>query len=105
MTTIILDNTYLLKIKDLEKNATAMIGTMNEGSYEEFSEKMLKVAKEAGIVKPQMAIGVTFKVKEVIGILDSSDKWSMYKEDINSMRQQMPKVFVIDGSKFKVLSL
>lgn len=107
MTTYKLDDTTLYRFKHLEEKAFAKIGTMNEGSYEEFSEKMHKVAKEAGIVNPQMAIGILFKVQEKINIVDSQKRWSMLKESIEEMRppHPYPIVYVIDGSKFKVLSI
>ena len=96
---------YLWTVKELEQNAVAKLGSMTDGSYDDFEAKMLKIAKEAGIVKPKMAIGIKFKegahpfVKEQPYPI-TKEEWSVFKRDAQTMCEYMPKVFVIDGSKF-----
>ena len=96
---------YLNTIAELENNAVAKLGSMDEGSYDAFAEKMLKVAQEAGIANPKMAIGIKFKKgahpfvsEQPYPIIKA--EWSIFKKDAETMCEYMPKVFVVDGSKF-----
>ncbi len=96
---------YLWTVAELEENAIAKLGSMDEGTYEDFAEKMLKIAKEAGIVQPKMGIGIKFKegahsfLKEQAYPI-TKNEWAVFKKDAETMCEYIPKVFVIDGSKF-----
>lgn len=87
---------YLFTIEGLEKNAVAKFG-MDEDTYEEFAAKMLKVAKEKGIVRPIMGIGIkerAYSFLKVIVYPITKEEWAKFKKDADK-----PKVYVIDGSK------
>ncbi len=97
--------TYLMTVAELEKNAIATLGSMDEGTYEEFAEKMAKIAREAGIVQPKMGIGIKFKEGAHSFLTEQAypitkNEWEVFRQDARRMCEYIPKVFVIDGSKF-----
>lgn len=96
---------YLWTIQELEMSAVAKLGSMEEASYETYVERMNQIAKQNGIVTPILAIGIKFKegadafVKEQLYSI-TKDEWPVFQEDAKTMCEYMPKVFIIDGSKF-----
>jgi hypothetical protein len=100
---------YLTTIAELEKNAVTMLGTMSEGSYEMFEAKMRKIAQDARIIKPLMVIGIKYKkgflsfVPEQPYPIKTLDQWTINKKNSETMCEYIPKVFVIDGTKFKIM--
>lgn len=99
----------LWTIPELEENAVANFGEMDKDSYENFKQRMNIVAQKQNIAKPQMAIGIKFQeyahpvFREYICLITEHD-WDEFEGDAESLYEYMPKVFVIDGSKFKIVS-
>jgi hypothetical protein len=98
---------YLWKIAELEENAIAKLGSMDEGSFEQFNAKMIEIATRLGISNPVMGIGIKFKpgahsfVDEQTYPITKAE-WVMFRNDAKTMCEYMPKVYVVDGLKFKL---
>jgi hypothetical protein len=95
---------YLLTIAELEANAIEL-GSMEEASYDTYVERMNKIAAEAGIARPKLAIGIKFKEGAHSSFEEqpypiTKGEWTVFKKDAETMCEYMPKVFVVDGSKF-----
>lgn len=96
----------LMTIKELEENAVADLGPMDKLPYDEFVIKMKNAAFKAGIQQPLLVIDIKFK-PGVNSYVDeqpypiSGEEWNQYKADARKMCQYMPRVFVVDGSKFR----
>jgi hypothetical protein len=96
---------YLWTIAELETNAVAQLGSMDEASYDVYMERMNKIAVENGIANPKLAIGIKFKEGAHLFLKEqpypiTKNEWSIFKNDAETMCEYMPKVFVVDGSKF-----
>jgi hypothetical protein len=99
--------TYLWTIAELEANAVLKLGSMNEGSYESYIERMNKIAVENGIAKPTLAIGIKFKEGAHAFVSEqpypiTKNEWSIFKKEAETMCEYIPNVFVVDGSKFSL---
>lgn len=81
------------------------------GTHAEFAERMMKIAREAGIVKPIMVLGIKYR-EEVDDVYSSEfpyllsshpdwwGEWTESKREAPSLCEYMPRVFVVDGEKF-----
>jgi hypothetical protein len=93
--------TYLTTIPMLEKYSVAKLGTMNDGSYDEFIEKMNKIAKEKGIMQPILGIGIKYKPKTHF-LTETAypiikNEWDTFKSDPTI--ESSPTVYIVDRSK------
>lgn len=100
--------TYLWTLEELYKNAYGEnLGSMDKGTYDEYQKKVNEVAKKAGIAKPKMAIDLKFK-KGAHDFLSeqpypiNKDEWDVFLKDAKTMCEYIPRVFVVDGSKFSL---
>lgn len=98
--------THLWTIEELEKNAVAHLGSMDQDTYESYIAKMDAIAKTVEIAEPKLTIGLKFKsdvracVKEYPYPIQEKTEWSTFELHVSTMCEYSPKVFVIDGSKF-----
>lgn len=96
---------YLWTIAELELNAVAQLGSMDGASYDTYMARMNKIAVENGIANPKLAIGIKFKEGAHAFVTEqpypiTKNEWSVFKKDAETMCEYMPKVFIVDGSKF-----
>lgn len=99
--------TYLWTLEDLYKNSVGdNLGTVDQGTYDEYKKKVDEVAKKTGIANPIMAIDIKFKkgahfASELPHSI-SKHEWDHFLKDAKKICEFMPCVFIVDGSKFSL---
>lgn len=88
-------------LKDLYVNAIADLGDMSKHTYHWFLER----AYQTGISKPIMFLN--FEAAEDVHIVSlpiliTIDNWDFYQKFVIKCCTLIPRVFVINGSKFSV---
>ena len=92
-------------------HAYVQLGFMCEGNYDCFIKKMNEIAAKAGIVNPKLAIGLELQErgtllnppgplikKEVFHV--TKEEWSTLEKNKDVMYNALPRVFVVDGSRY-----
>jgi hypothetical protein len=93
--------TYVSSFDMLEKFSVTKLGTMDDATYDQFIEKMIKIAKEKNIIRPFLGVGI--KIKPCTHYLSDTDhpivikEWDIFKSD--SRFECVPSVYLVDGSK------
>lgn len=97
----------LRTITELEENAIAKLGSMDQDSYEGFEKKMHQIAKTKKIAYPIMAIDLKFNKRTFRSCTDSGQpygvynfEWQWFRDEISKECEYTPRVFVVDGSRF-----
>lgn len=89
--------------KDLYDNAIAYLEPMDRATYGEFKEKVKIIAEKAGITKPIMCLDLIFEKDSKICHLPyqvSKHDWKTMQAYVGKLFKFMPRVFIVDGSKF-----
>jgi len=96
---------YLMTLEQLYQASLANLGPMKVGSYDEFVEKMEKVAQEKSVANPLMVIDIILKQPSEFGITEqpypiADFEWDQFASEAPTMAKKMPDVHVVDGDRY-----
>lgn len=94
-------------MEELYAIAIANLGPMDKRAFSDFEEKIQDIAREQDIENPMMVLDIKYKKKMATQLgmteqprLITSSEWAHMREDVKSMAEYMPSVFVVDGNKY-----
>ncbi len=83
------------------------IGLLETGKFHELQQKMAVIAQENGIERPLMVVDLIYKANKLSELGSPGQpypiieaEWEIFVQDIPKFCDAVPKVYVIDGSKY-----